>query len=423
MSATGDALSSGRVTARVTADGVSAPAALVGSLIADKYLVEAVVGEGSMGLVLRAHHLQLREPVALKILRPELARDSASVSRFLREARALARMRSEHVARVMDVGTLDDGRPFLVMELLDGRDLAAELAARRTLPMAEAVDIIVQVCEAMSEAHALGVVHRDLKPSNLFLTQRDDERLVKVIDFGIARGEALVAEGECDLTAASCVLGSPAYMAPEQVRAADTADARSDVWSLGIILYEILAGRPPFGTGNTTAVLAAICADEPEPLGRINKSVRGPIAAVVARCLAKNPSHRFETMRELQTALQRAAQGHMPRIAGRTRALAKRGALIGAVAGAAVLIMLLQGGEPRKGGRPADAATTTAEAPAKLVARPKPATRATPAPTASASAPKRAPPAPVERTRVPAAASEPSAAASGDLAAAIAERK
>ncbi|HEX3762946.1 MAG TPA: serine/threonine-protein kinase, partial [Kofleriaceae bacterium] len=215
-----------------------------GTVLAGKYRIERRLGRGGMGLVLAAEHIELRSVVAIKCLHDAYARRSDVVMRFLREARASARLQSEHVCRVFDVDRLDTGVPYLVMELLHGRDLAQVLRATGPLDPATVAAYLVQACDAIGEAHAAQIVHRDLKPSNLFLTRRrDGAPLIKVLDFGVAKAPE---EGSPVLTDASTVVGSPRYMAPEQIRAARIADARSDIWSLGVILYELVSGRPPF---------------------------------------------------------------------------------------------------------------------------------------------------------------------------------
>jgi serine/threonine-protein kinase len=268
--------------------------------ISGKYRVERVLGEGGMGVILEATHLQLEERVALKVLRPELARDPELVQRFVREARAAIKIRSEHVVRILDVASLDSGAPYIVMELLQGTDLERLVKKHGPLPPAVAVDYVLQACEALAEAHALGMVHRDLKPANLFLTQRaDGTACVKVLDFGITKVTD-VGKPDLGITNTQAIFGSPKYMSPEQMRSSRTVDARSDVWALGTILFELMAGASPFDAESMPALCAAVINDEP---ARLPASVPQGLAAVVMKCLRKRPEQRFQDVGELATAL------------------------------------------------------------------------------------------------------------------------
>jgi len=220
----------------------------IGQVLAEKYRVERVLGAGGMGVVVAAHHLQLELEVAIKFLRGEALMDGEAVARFQREARAAVKLKSEHVARVLDVGTLASGSPFLVMELLDGLDLGTLIESGEKIATGDAVDYVLQASEAVAEAHSLGIVHRDLKPRNLFLTTRVDGRpLVKVLDFGISKLLEGAAEGaNFTLTSTTDIVGSPSYMSPEQLRSARTVDERTDIWSLGVVLFELLTAKLPF---------------------------------------------------------------------------------------------------------------------------------------------------------------------------------
>jgi hypothetical protein len=264
----------------------------VGEVLDGKYEVVRLIGKGGMGAVVEARHLGLGEPVALKILHPRYLDNVEAVARFQQEARAAVQIRGEHSARLLDVGTAPTGAPFLVMELLTGQDLQS-LCERGMMPVEEAVLYILQACEGMAEVHAHGIVHRDLKPSNLFLsTAPDGSPLIKVLDFGIAKNVTRdPAIGTLTMTLVA--LGTPLYMAPEQIRSSRTVDARADVWSLGAILYELLAGRPAFG-GNTVAhITAQVLEAEPPPIHTVRSDVPAALDAAVRRALAKDLDRRW----------------------------------------------------------------------------------------------------------------------------------
>ncbi len=274
-----------------------------GDVLAGKYRVSRVLGRGGMGVVVEADHAALRERVAIKVLHPRYAENAEAVRRFQHEARAAVRVRGEHSVRLLDVGTANNGAPFLVMELLEGRDLAALLATGRLAPE-EAVGLTLQACEGMAEVHAAGIVHRDLKPANLFLTQRPDgSPLVKVLDFGVAKGALPADETAGALTMTLVALGTPLYMAPEQVRCSRDVDARADVWSLGAILYEMLSGVPAFGGNTVTNITAQVLEADPRPLPQLAPSVPAELDRVVQKALAKRPEHRFLDVAAFAAAL------------------------------------------------------------------------------------------------------------------------
>jgi serine/threonine protein kinase len=280
----------------------------VGDVLADKYRVECVLGRGGMGYVVAANHAQLDRRVAIKLLSPECCQTPDAVARFLREARACVRIQSEHVAKVLDVGLLDDGAPYMVMELLEGQDLAGELRARGMLSVEDAVDYILQVCEALAEAHALGIVHRDLKPANLFKTRHTDgSPLIKVLDFGISKALTGDDQAPISLTGSHDLVGSPPYMSPEQVRRPKSVDVRTDIWSLGVILHEFLGGRAPFTADAPLSVLASVVSDPPESLRSLRPNLPEGLYAVVAQCLEKDPDARFQEVLDLVEALAQCA--------------------------------------------------------------------------------------------------------------------
>lgn len=222
-----------------------------GTILLGKYRVEKELGHGAMGYVVAARHVDLDEPRALKLLQPEALKNADVAERFLREAKACARLKSEHATRIHDFGRLDDGLPVMVMEYLVGEDLQGVMDRRRRLPYDEAVSYVLQACEAVAEAHELKIVHRDLKPSNMFLTRRPDgTACVKVLDFGISKSLDDATEHTPKLTATNTVMGTPYYMSPEQMRNSKATDARGDIWSLGVILYEFVTGRVPFDGDN-----------------------------------------------------------------------------------------------------------------------------------------------------------------------------
>jgi serine/threonine-protein kinase len=276
-----------------------------GEIIGGKYEVGNLIGAGGMGFVVAARHIDLGESVALKFLRREALQHEELVMRFATEARAAVRIKSEYVAKVFDVGSLPDGVPFIVMEHLNGKDLCQLLHEQGQLPVRLTVEYVMQVCEALATAHATGIVHRDIKPENLFLTERGQGmNIVKVLDFGISK-VALTGSAFDHVPMARTMMpmGSPVYMSPEQIRATDEIDARTDIWSLGCVLYELLTGVPAFDAPSLTALSATILEKDPVPMGQLAPDVPPELEAIVLRCLEKNREARFRNIAELAIAL------------------------------------------------------------------------------------------------------------------------
>ncbi|WP_437730054.1 serine/threonine-protein kinase [Sorangium sp. So ce1335] len=285
--------------------GVPPGVPVVGDVIAGKYRVEGVLGAGGMGVVLAAWHLVLERRVAVKFLLPEAASLPDAGARFLREARAAAALEGQHLARVLDVGTLDTGAAYMVLEYLTGEDLGQVLQTRGPLPLTEAADYLLQACEALAEAHARGIIHRDLKPKNLFLTRRPDGTpILKVLDFGLSK---FIAKGdsarEASITATGLTMGSIHYMPPEQIRSLKYADVRTDIWALGVILYRLLTGRHPFEGDGVAAVAAAIMVDTPPWLLTLRPDLPPEVATLVSRCLVKEPNARVQSVTEIARVL------------------------------------------------------------------------------------------------------------------------
>jgi serine/threonine-protein kinase len=308
-----------------------------GDLIAGKYRVERVLGMGGMGVVVAAMHAELDQRVAVKVLLPAMAQNPAVVTRFSREARAAAKIKSEHVVRVIDVGNTDAGLPYIVMEYLEGHDLAEVLAGSGKVAPGAAVDFVLQACEALAEAHAAGFVHRDLKPGNLFLARRaDGSEIVKVLDFGISK--AAIADDvpgggkPSSLTQTSDVFGSPLYMSPEQLKSARDVDARADVWAIGVILYELCTGVTPFDRATVAETFGSILYEKPEPVRKRAPEVPIELESAILRCLEKDAARRFQNVADLCKALfpfaENVARGSIERTA---RVLKRAGVAVDSV--------------------------------------------------------------------------------------------
>jgi serine/threonine-protein kinase len=320
-----------------------------GQVLNGKFRVERIIGEGAMGLVVQATHLGLDERVALKFLRREAMSQPEVVARFAREARASVKLKSDHVARVFDVGTTEDGTPFIVMEFLVGSDLGAVLAQRGQLDIPEAVEYIIQACEGLTEAHARGIVHRDVKPENLFLAQGAGAlKQVKVLDFGISK--AALTAGSLDVDLASQhttqIMGSPHYMSPDQLRSTRDVDGRADIWSLGVVLFELLAGSTPFNGTDMTGLIAQILHEPHERLRTLRAEVPPELEAIVDKCLSKDPAMRYQSAADVAVAL-------LPFAPKRARASVERAADIARSAGGTAMLAEIDSiPPPAMSGRP-----------------------------------------------------------------------
>ena len=263
-----------------------------------------MLGEGGMGVVVAATDIQLERRVAIKFLLPEYSQHHEASQRFLREARAAVKMHGEHVARVIDVGTMEGGAPYMVMEYLEGRDLARVLEEDGKLPVEDAVAHVLEACDAIAEAHSVGIVHRDLKPANLFLArQPDGSSKIKVLDFGISKAMMTTTGMDPSLTRTSSMMGSPLYMSPEQMKSAKNVDPRTDIWALGVILYELVHGEPPFYAESIPELSAKVLLDEPVSSRSRRNDVAEGLERAVKRALSKDPAQRFQTVADLAVAL------------------------------------------------------------------------------------------------------------------------
>ncbi len=292
-----------------------------GDVLADKYRVEQLVGAGGMGAVVTAIQQELGRRVAIKLMPPQAAASQQAVERFLREARAASSISNDHVVRIFDVGRMPDGVPFMVMEYLPGVTLDNVVQARGPLPVAEAVDYVLQACIALAECHSLGIVHRDLKPENIMLVQRPGQLgFVKVLDFGISKSEWMSLDPGFtpNLTGTTDVFGTPTHMSPEQVRSSKSVDNRADIWALGVVMYEILTGVPPFMADTLPALSAMIVSDEPPHPTQRRADIPPELAAVVLGCLSKQAEERPQSVSQLAEMLRpfaaSASVSHIERI-------------------------------------------------------------------------------------------------------------
>jgi serine/threonine-protein kinase len=274
-------------------------------ILGGKYEVERIIGVGGMGVVVAALHKQLGRRVAIKFLFQHM-QTTELVDRFIREGQAAARIKSEHIAAVLDVGVLDNGTPYLMMEYLEGIDLDDYVADHGAVTYAEAVDFVLQACDALAVAHAAGIVHRDLKPSNLFVSQGiDGSPLIKVLDFGISKigQSAANPDPKSTLTRPGTMLGSPRYMSPEQLRNASGVDHRADIWALGVVLHELIVGEPPYVSDTFADLCAMITTVPPTPLRQTHPDAPEALEAVILKCIEKKADARFQDVGELAAAL------------------------------------------------------------------------------------------------------------------------
>ncbi|HEX3697895.1 MAG TPA: protein kinase [Polyangia bacterium] len=283
-----------------------------GNILHGRYLIEEPLGSGGMGSVYAARHVKLGTRLAIKVLLPELLSDADSIGRFGREARAAAKITDENVVRILDVGQLDSGAPYMVMEFLEGQDGAHYLKEHGHLSIEHVIDVMLQSCAALTAAHAMNIIHRDIKPSNLFFVPRPASRpLVKMLDFGVSK---IVSKGNQEpssqVTKAGSILGSPGYVPPEQWFITNSADKRSDIWALGVLFYEFLTGRVPFEAPSLPLLATKIAYETPTPPRQVRDDIPVDVETVVLRCLEKSPENRFQDVAAMATALRSCQQSH-----------------------------------------------------------------------------------------------------------------
>ncbi len=302
-------------------DGPTSDVARAGLVVAGKFRLDALIGQGGMGSVWSATHLGLGNRIAIKLVSREFVRSPDALRRFDAEAKAAARLQSRHVVQVYDSGTLDDSTPYIAMELLSGQNLQGRIEASGPVSLAESVDILAQSCKGLGKAHALGIVHRDIKPDNIFLAQSPDDEgyVVKVLDFGVAK-LSQASDKDGSTTKTGTVLGTPLYMSPEQARGLRSIDQRTDIYSLGLVAYTMLTGRVAFNGESFGDILLKICT---EPLPKLSASVNVPpsLEAWFAHVCARDPAMRCGSTREFIETLRAAVGDVVPR----TRALSSPG--------------------------------------------------------------------------------------------------
>jgi serine/threonine protein kinase len=277
----------------------------VGEVIGDKYVFERVIAEGGMAVVIAAMHQELGEIVAIKVLKPAMLVDRELVTRFAREAKTTVRVRSEYSVKVLDVGVDKIRGPFMVMEFLKGEDLRTVVDRDGKVAEKRVAEVAIQVCEALAAAHVLGIIHRDVKPENIFLTSDGHIDSVRVLDFGISKAALTgsVMNTDISLVKTQMLMGSPVYMSPEQMRSSSHVDGRADIWALGISMYEMLCGQPPFQSESVTNLCAMVLEKQPPPLMSVNPALDPRLCDIVMRCLRKDPGERFQNVGELAFSL------------------------------------------------------------------------------------------------------------------------
>src|SRR6478735_3047011 len=283
------------------------PALLRDRVLVGRYRLDERLGAGGMGSIWRAHHLVLAAPVAVKLIDREAVPDEETLGRFMREAQSAATLRSPHVVQILDYG-VDDKLPFIVMELLDGENLAQRLRRLGRLGSADTARIVTHIGRAMARAHEANIVHRDLKPENVFLIRNEDEEIAKVLDFGVAKVSVGALGEQGSRTRTGSILGTPYYMSPEQAQGNKTVDHRSDLWSLGVIAFECLTGKRPFYSDGLGDLVLQICIRD-IPVPSETSSVPVGFDAWFARAVARDPEARFQSARELSDALREVLGG------------------------------------------------------------------------------------------------------------------
>ena len=299
-----------------------------GTVLMDKFRVEGTLGVGGMGVVLAAQHLGLGHRVALKVLLPALAGNASVVKRFTLEAKAATRIHSRHVARVLDVGILTAPRlpprgvPYMVMEYLEGKDLAAYVRMGKRFAVDEALGFVLQAAEALAQAHRQGVIHRDIKPANLFVDERGGRRTLKVLDFGISKILDEEPE-EMQLTKTTTVLGSGLYMSPEQMRSSRGVDFRTDIYSLGVCLYELLTGTQPYTAASFSELVVKVNVEPPTPIRKYRPDIPEDLADTIAKAYARDPDERYHSVQAMVAALEPFVEGQSVEVSHEIQAISR----------------------------------------------------------------------------------------------------